>query len=254
MSVPPDSTLANLQQTIADLRRELAQLTAQRDKLLAAQDDANLRLDDAQAREAATAEVLQVINSSPGNLTPVFESMLEKAHALCGVTYGSLQLWDGTLFRAVAVHGLPEALAKRLREGYVPSPSARRLIEGADFASPAYPLRIFDRVSRLADADRVPKVSTHRNAVLIRGSPDSRSEYAWRRASYSLRQSQPFPVRLGLAYFGSGIRFEPRLVPRRSTCSKNSHCRSDRAARTASSRKSTGCVPLRVEHADWRRR
>jgi class 3 adenylate cyclase len=113
MSVPPDSTLANLEQTIADLRREL---------------------DDAQTREAATAEVLQVINASPGDLTPVFESILEKAHALCGVAYGSLQLYDGTMFRAVALHGLPEALANRLREGYVPpGNSARPLIEGADF-------------------------------------------------------------------------------------------------------------------------
>ena len=54
MSVPPDSTLANLEQIIADLRRELAQLTAERDELLAEQHDA-------QAREVATAEVLQVM-------------------------------------------------------------------------------------------------------------------------------------------------------------------------------------------------
>src|SRR5262249_4456715 len=64
----------------------------------------------------------------------------EKAHALCGVAYGTLQLYDGTTFRAVAVHGrVPEALASRLRDGYVPpsdsarSFSARSVIEGADF-------------------------------------------------------------------------------------------------------------------------
>ena len=84
-------------------------------------------------QQTATTEVLAAINSSPGDLTPVFESMLEKAHALCRVEYGSLQLYDGTMFRAVAVHNLPDALAARLREGYAPGPAFQRLIEGADF-------------------------------------------------------------------------------------------------------------------------
>ena len=119
----PDDTQVDPNRTIAALRQELVARTAERDEAL--------------AQQAAISEVLQITNASAGDLAPVFDAILEKAHALCEAPLGSLVLYDSVRLRAVATRGYPQEYDALARAGFSPTEGFMRLRSGERFVQHA---------------------------------------------------------------------------------------------------------------------
>src|ERR1700692_2501089 len=69
-------------------------------------------LNESLEQQTATADVLRVISSSPGELEPVFQAMLANAVRICDAKFGTLYLREGDAFRAAALHNAPPAFVE----------------------------------------------------------------------------------------------------------------------------------------------
>jgi len=118
-------------------------------RLFEAEQQRTHELTESLEQQTATADVLRVISSSPGELEPVFQAMLENATRLCDAKFGALHRFDGNASHFAAHVGMPAALleAQTQRGPFEPTPGTlldramrtRQVIHCADMATEPVP-------------------------------------------------------------------------------------------------------------------
>ena len=114
----PAGTTAGASPTLSELQREVAELSQ---RLRAQREEYN----EALQREAAVGEILRIVNAASGDLTPIFQAILEKAMELCGASFGGLWIFDAGRYVVRALHGVPRAYEEFLHQTTVlPGPGS----------------------------------------------------------------------------------------------------------------------------------
>ena len=126
----------NKQIELAETFADQAVIAIENARLFDAEQQRTRELSESLEQQTAISKVLQVISSSPGELEPVFQAVLENATRICDAKFGILWLYDGEVFRVGAWLGVPSALADFLqRRGAFPPPNGsplHRLLQTRD--------------------------------------------------------------------------------------------------------------------------
>ena len=106
-------------------KRQVAALKTYADQAVIAIENTRLlsELRESLQQQTATADVLKVISSSPGDLAPVFETMLENATRICEAQFGTLYRAEGDGVRCVGMHNAPKAFIEERRRNPVIRPN-----------------------------------------------------------------------------------------------------------------------------------
>jgi len=143
-------------------------------------EDRTHELSESLAQQTATSRVLQVISSSPGELDPVFQTMLENATRICEAAFGSMLLREGDAFRRVAIHNAPREFSEHSeKEPIVQDPTidrfftSKQVLHVADMAieSPSAPItryggaRTFVVVPMLKENEVIGAIGIYRQEV-----------------------------------------------------------------------------------------